>query len=91
MDTNHADGCGLWICGYDYRRIINEVVHMTNWEEHTGHADDLTTAELFALIRDAVIQGTLDANTMQNTGRANQVRANLEKAKNLPSIRQING
>ena len=63
---------------------------MKDWEAW-GDATELTAGELFELIRDAVIQGTIDARTHTNTGRADQVRADLEKAKDLPPIRQING
>lgn len=64
---------------------------MKNWTEHTGEAEDLSTAELFELIRDAVVQGTIDARTMANTGQADLVKAQIEKNKELPPIRQING
>ena len=63
---------------------------MKNWNDW-GYATELTAGELFELIRDAVVQGTVDAQTHSNTGRADLVRADLEKAKNLPPIRQING
>ena len=64
---------------------------MTNWEEHTGDVEDLTTADLFRLIRDAVVEGTLDARTISNTGRADLVKKDLETSKHLPTIRQSNG
>ena len=43
---------------------------------------DLTGEELHALIQDAVTQGQLEANKIQNTGRADQVRAELERRLN---------
>ena len=64
---------------------------MKNWNEWENAAMELTASELFEPIRDAVVQGTIDAQTYSNTGRADMVRSDLEKAKNLPPIRQING
>jgi len=63
---------------------------MRNWEDW-GDVSDLTAADLFVLIRDAVAQGTVDAQTLADTDKADRVRADLEKAKDLPPIRQING
>ncbi len=63
---------------------------MKNWNKW-GNAMELTAGELFELIRDAVVQGTVDAQTHSNTDQADRVREDLEKAKDLPPIRQING
>ena len=91
MVTKHADDYSIWIYSYDCRRTIIEVDNMRNWENWKNAAAELTASELFELIRDAVVQGTVDAQTYSNTGRADLVRADLDKARGLPPIRQING
>ncbi len=64
---------------------------MKDWTSIDLPTGDLTQAELFELIRDAVITGNIDSTTMVNTGRADQIRSMMNQKKDLPPIVQING
>ncbi len=49
-----------------------------DWTINHTPVSELTSAQLFGLIRDAVTQGSLDAQQLRSTGHADMVRKQLD-------------